>query len=93
MMKYMIRRKRLPQARLDQVYTLTVFLGVVSDGSSEREAKVQYPVMSHREGICKYREILRMQRVLDEQATSCLAQQNNKPSFQPQTSPAMPVAV
>ena len=68
MMKYTIKRKRLPQARMDQVYTLTIYMGCLGqEGSNTREAKVQYPVINHREGICKYRELRRMQRLLDAQ--------------------------
>ena len=73
MMKYTIKRQRLPQARLDQVYTLTIYMGYLGkDGSKTREAKVQYPVISHREGLCKYRELRRLQRRLDEQDTTAM---------------------
>lgn len=68
MMKYTIKRKRLPQARIDQVYTLTIYMGYLgNDGDTTREAKVQYPVVSHRDGLCKYRELRRLQRILEEQ--------------------------
>lgn len=67
-MKYTIKRKRLPQARIDQVYTLTIYMGHLgNDGDKTREAKVQYPVISHRDGLCKYRELRRLQRILEEQ--------------------------
>lgn len=67
MMKYTIKRKRLPKARRDQVYTLTIYMGYLGkEGVNTREAKVQYPVISHREGLCKYRELRRLQRLLDE---------------------------
>ncbi|NET11395.1 MAG: hypothetical protein F6K16_43270 [Symploca sp. SIO2B6] len=65
-MKYEINRRRLPKAPLDQVYTLTIFVDVISDDDpSPREAKIQYPVMSYSEGIRKYREIKRIQHSLD----------------------------
>lgn len=65
-MKYEIKRRRLPKARLDQVYTLTIFVGVVSaDDPNPREAKIQYPVMSYGEGIHKYREVKRIQSFLE----------------------------
>ncbi|MEM9215292.1 MAG: hypothetical protein AAGD25_13200 [Cyanobacteria bacterium P01_F01_bin.150] len=68
MIKYAIKRKRLPQARRDQVYTLTIYMGYLeNEGAHTREAKVQYPVISHREGLLKYRELRRMQRLLDAQ--------------------------
>lgn len=68
MMKYTIKRQRLPQARIEQVYTLTIYMGYLGkEGANTREAKVQYPVINHREGICKYRELRRMQRLLDAQ--------------------------
>ena len=70
MMRYTIKRKRLPKARKDQVYTLTVYMGFLGEErSNKRGAMVQYPVISHREGICKYRDLTRMQRLLDAHDT------------------------
>ena len=94
MMKYTIKRKRLPQARFDQVYTLTIYMGYLgNDGSSTREAKVQYPVISHREGLCKYRELIRMQRVLDAQETIAIAQPAKPKVIQPTVAARTPHAV
>jgi len=107
MMKYTIKRQRLPKARFDQAYTLTIYLGQLGDRSTTREAKMQYPVVNHREGLCKYREIRRFQRLLDEQSASLsrsnpLAVQSkmavtskppNASSKRPQADQGMPVAV
>lgn len=107
MMKYTIKRQRLPKARFDQAYTLTIYLGQLSDRSTNREAKMQYPVVNHREGLCKYREIRRFQRLLDEQSAALTrpnpltvkskvavtSQQSNQSSQRPQADQGMPVAV
>lgn len=96
MMKYTIKRQRLPKARFDQAYTLTIYLGQLGDRSTPREAKMQYPVVNHREGLCKYREIRRFQRLLDEQSSAALpranplARQSKIGVKSPQTNPSSP---
>ncbi|MEB3229593.1 MAG: hypothetical protein VKJ64_01185 [Leptolyngbyaceae bacterium] len=70
-MKYEIKPKRLPTAKPNEGYTLTIFVEIVdTESACIREAKIQYPVENSQHGREKYRELRRMQRILNGQDPS-----------------------
>lgn len=70
-MRYEINPKRLPTAKPKEGYTLTIFVDIVdAESACIREAKIQYPVENFQHGRDKYRELRRIQRLLNGQDPS-----------------------
>lgn len=70
-MRYEISPKRLPTAKPKESYTLTIFVDIVdTEKACIREAKIQYPVETFQHGKDKYRELRRIQRILNGQDPS-----------------------
>ncbi|NEQ97287.1 MAG: hypothetical protein F6K30_11275 [Cyanothece sp. SIO2G6] len=90
-MRYEISPKRLPTAKPKEGYTLTIFVDIVdTESTCIREAKIQYPVETYQHGKDKYRELRRIQRILNGQDPSSAIITGAYPPKKRATAPSNP---